>query len=137
MAAQKGRSFLLKVSDNASPPSFVTLAGLRETDFSINGDTVDITDKDSNGFRELLDGGGTKSLSVSGSGVFDDDAQADELRRRADGGDLAEYQLTFGNSDVLTLTGQVTSFSRAGAHDGEETFDVTIESSGQWAYTEA
>ena len=69
--------------------------------------------------------------------MFDDDAQVDEIRRRADSGELAEYQLTFGNSDVLTLTGQVASFSRSGAHDGEETYDLTIESSGQWAYTEA
>ena len=44
MAAQKGSAFLLK--DN-STGSAVTLGGMRSTSMSINGETVDITAKES------------------------------------------------------------------------------------------
>ena len=45
MPAQSGSAFLLKISDGASPPAFQTVAGLRTTQMSINGDTVVVTHK--------------------------------------------------------------------------------------------
>ena len=44
MAAQKGSAFLLKDNSTGSP---VTLGGMRSTSMTINGEMVDITDKDS------------------------------------------------------------------------------------------
>ena len=54
MAAERGSAFLLKIGDGASPPGFVTVAGLKTTQLSINGDAVAITNKGSGGWRELL-----------------------------------------------------------------------------------
>lgn len=137
MAAQKGRSFVLKISNNLSPATFTTLAGLRETDFTINGEAVDITNKDSAGFRTLLAGAGVASLSISGAGVFDNDAAQDTVRERARDMTLDEYQITFGNGDTLEVTAQITSYGRSGSHDGEEQYSVSLESSGQWNYNAA
>jgi len=44
MAAQKGSAFLLK--DNSTGTA-VTLGGMRSTSMSVNGETVDVTTKDS------------------------------------------------------------------------------------------
>ena len=58
MPAEKGSAFLLKVGDGAATPVYTTLAGLRTTQLSINGDSVVITNKGSGGWRELLSGAG-------------------------------------------------------------------------------
>ena len=70
MTAQKGAAFLLKIGDGAATPSYETVAGLRTTQMSVNGDTVVVTHKQSGGWRELLSGAGTRSVSVSASGIF-------------------------------------------------------------------
>src|SRR5690606_33027273 len=57
MTAQKGSAFLLKVGDGGA---YQTVAGLRTTQMSINGDTVVVTHKESGGWRELLSGAGTR-----------------------------------------------------------------------------
>jgi TP901-1 family phage major tail protein len=72
MPAEKGSAFLLKVGDVALPPDYATVAGLRTTQLSINGDAVVITNKGSGAWRELLSGAGVRSVSVSGAGVFTD-----------------------------------------------------------------
>ncbi len=53
MSAQKGSAFLLKIGDGGEPPAYQTVAGLRTTQMSINGDGVVVTHKDSGGWREL------------------------------------------------------------------------------------
>ena len=70
MTAQKGSAFLLKIGDGATPPVYQTVAGLRTTQMSINGDTVVVTHKQSGGWRDLLSGAGTRSVSVSAAGIF-------------------------------------------------------------------
>jgi len=54
MPAEKGSAFLLKVGDGAEPPVYATIAGLRTTQLTINGDAVVITNKGSGAWRELL-----------------------------------------------------------------------------------
>ena len=59
MSAEKGSAFLLKVGDGAEPPVYATVAGLRTTQLSVNGEAVNVTTKESGGWRELLSGGHT------------------------------------------------------------------------------
>src|SRR3546814_3985988 len=69
MSAEKGSAFLLKVGDGGSPVAYATVAGLRTTQLSVNGEAVNVTNKDSGGWRELLSGAGVRSVSVSGAGL--------------------------------------------------------------------
>jgi TP901-1 family phage major tail protein len=68
MAAEKGSAFLLKVGDGGSPPAYATIGGMRTTQLSVNGEAVNVTSKDSGGWRELLSGAGVRSVSVAASG---------------------------------------------------------------------
>lgn len=56
MTAQKGAAFLLKIGDGNSPIAYETVAGLRTTQMTVNGDTVVVTHKQSGGWRDLLSG---------------------------------------------------------------------------------
>ena len=70
MTAERGSAFLLKIGDGAQTPTYVTVAGLKTTQLTINGDAVIVTNKGSGGWRELLSGAGVRSVSVAASGIF-------------------------------------------------------------------
>ncbi len=130
MAAEKGSAFLLKVGDGGSPVGFATVAGLRTTQLSINGEMVAITSKDSGGWRELLSGAGVRSVSVSGAGIFTGSAAETRLKGNALSGALDDYRLSFEGGETLTGRFLVTRLDYAGDYNGERNYTLSLESSG-------
>ena len=130
MAAQKGRDLLLKI-DSDGAGTFVTVAGLRTNRIAFNSETVDITDADSAGrWRELLAGSGIQRAAISGAGIFKD-AQSDALiRAKFFAGDIAAWQMAVPDFGVISGDFQITSLEYTGAHDGEITFEMALESAG-------
>jgi|TARA_B100001057_G_scaffold402133_1_gene413920 TP901-1 family phage major tail protein len=142
MAAGKGSSFLLKDNSTGTP---ATIGGLRSTSMTINGEAVDITTKDSNAFissgndkaRDLLQGGGVRSMTLSASGVFTDSSTENILRGFAFDGAIQNYDLVFSDGSKIAGAFLITSYERAGEFNGEETYSVTLESSNTITYTNA
>ena len=142
MAAGKGSSFLLKDNSTGTP---ATMGGLRSTSMTINGEAVDITTKDSNAFissgndkaRDLLQGGGVRSMSITASGVFTDSSTENILRGFAFDGAIQNYDLVFSDGSKISGAFLITSYERAGEFNGEETYSVTLESSNTITYTNA
>ena len=131
MAAQKGRAALLKISDGTSPGTFTTIGGMRSKTFTINNSSVDITDADSDGWRELLGDAGDRTVSVSGSGVFKDDAALNTVEDLVFQDTLREFQLIWGNGDIIQGLFQITSYEAGGEHNAEQTFSISLESAGE------
>ena len=127
---EKGSAFLLKVGDGASPPVFATVAGLRTTQLSVNGEAVVVTNKDSGGWRQLLSGAGVRSVSVSGAGVFTGSAAEARLRGNALAGVLDDYRLSFEGGETMTGRFLVTRLDYAGDFNGERSYTLSLESSG-------
>ena len=121
MTAQKGAAFLLKIGDGGSPQTYETVAGLRTTQMSINGDTVVVTTKESGGWRELLSGAGTRSVSVSASGIFLGSDAEDRVRSNALAGTLDAYELSFEDSAKMRGQFLVQRLDYAGDFNGERT----------------
>jgi len=142
MAAQKGSNFLLKENSTGTP---ATVGGMRSTSMSINGEMVDITTKDSNAFitsgndkaRDILQGGGIRSMSISASGVFTDSSTENLVRGFAFDGSIQNYDLIFGDGSKVAGAFLITSYERAGEYNGEETYSVTLESHNTITYTNA
>ena len=130
MAAEKGSAFLLKVGDGQVPPGFTTVAGLRTTQLSINGEAVAITSKDSGGWRELLSGAGVRSVSVSGAGVFTGSAAEARLKGNALAGTIDDYRLSFESGETMTGRFLLTRLDYAGDYNGERSYTLALESSG-------
>lgn len=131
MAVQKGRDLLLKISDGAVPPAFITIAGLRARTVSLNAKTVDITDSQSNGWRELLAGAGIRALSVSGSGVFRDAASDARMREVFFAQSQAVWQIIVPDFGQFQGPFLIAALEYAGQHDGEATFSLTLASAGE------
>ncbi len=130
MAVEKGSAFLLKVGDGAANPQFATVAGLRTTQLSINGESVVVTNKDSGGWRQLLSGAGVRSVSVSGAGVFTGSGAETRIKASALAGVLDDYRLQFESGETMTGRFLVTRLDYAGDFNGERSYTLSLESSG-------
>lgn len=134
MTAQKGSAFLLKIGDGDQNPSgqpvYQTVAGLRTTQMSINGDTVVVTHKQSGGWRDLLSGAGTRSVSVAASGIFLGSAAEAAVRAHALAGTIADYELSFEDGERLRGRFLVQRLDYAGDFNGERNYTLQLESSG-------
>ncbi len=130
MAAEKGSAFLLKIGDGQDPVSYSTIAGLRTTQLSVNGEPVAITNKDSGGWRELLSGAGVRSVSVSGAGVFTGSDAELRIKNHALGGVIDAYELSFEGGDRMRGDFLVTRLDYSGDYNGERSYTLSLESSG-------
>ena len=127
MAILNGTVFLLKVAGTALPDQ-------TEGSISISMETRDITTKDSTGYRELL--GGLKSGSISVSGLVDEDGSGGA------GGTLfttldarTAVALVFGFDDAsddynYTCNAFCTSLEVSGSTEDNVTYSATFEITG-------
>lgn len=136
MAAEKGRAFVLKVGDGGDPETFTTIGGMRTTSLSINNEIVDVTNKTSAGWRELLGGAGVRSVTLSGAGVFTDSAAEMSVQAKMLAGSVDNYEITFESGDKFAGAFQATRLEYAGDHNGERTYSLRLESSGAVSFTD-
>ena len=130
MAIEKGSAFLLKIGDGGTPVVFSTVAGLRTTQMSINGEGVNVTTKDSGGWRELLSGAGVRSVSVAGAGIFTGSAAEARVQGHALAGTLDDYELAFESGARMRGRFIVTRLDHSGDYNGERAYTLALESSG-------
>ena len=110
-----------------------TVAGVRSKGITVNNSPIDVSDDDSNAFRELLAEPGDKSIDISLSGV----TKSMELMRAAltPGSQLFALVLTWPDGSSVTLDGFLASYSSTGEYNGAETFDASFNSSGDSTFT--
>ncbi len=130
MPAEKGSAFLLKIGNGAQTVVYSTVAGMRTTQLSINGDVVVVTNKGSGGWRELLSGAGVRSVSVSGAGVFTGSAAETRLKTKALAGELDDCELSFESGERMQGKFLVSRLDYAGDFNGERSYTLSLESSG-------
>lgn len=116
--------------------SDVLIAAATDCSLSLNMETIDITTKDSGGYRELL--GGLKSGSISCSGLID--------YLDASNKDITDLWTAWENRTSLTLkfskanestgelsfsaSGFITSLEQSGGTEDTATYSVTFELTG-------
>jgi TP901-1 family phage major tail protein len=137
MTAQKGKDLLLKV-DSDGAGSFTTVAGLRARTLAFNAASVDVTDQESTDRRrELLEGAGIKTARITGSGIFKDASSDETLRQYFFNGTVRAWRVIV--PDLGTVEGpfQIATLEYGGQHDGEVTFDLSLESAGALTFAAA
>ncbi len=135
MTAQSGKDMLLKL-DSEGTGSFATVAGLRTKQIAFNAASVDTTDAESAGrWRELLQGGGIKRASISGSGIFKDRASDAAVQALFFAGTIRDWQLILPDFGVVEGPFQIVALEFAGDHAGEVTFELALESAGEISFS--
>lgn len=133
MAGQKGRSVLIKVENTPGGGTYNTVGGLRTTSLKINNEPVDITNKDSAGKRQLLEGAGVQSIEVSGAGVFTDASYYQQLRTAVMANTHLNFKVSFpGDTNPFVFTGSfmITDLEESGEYNGEMSYSLTLASAG-------
>lgn len=109
MAAKAGRTIKVYWGDETPQP---LVAGIREKGLTLNGEAVDITSDDSNGWQQLLDAAQNNSVELSCSGVLSNDTLRADWFNGADIGSgtrmqaaTFEYPLESGQSTPAKVTG--------------------------------
>lgn len=133
MAAQKGDAVLIKHGNQATPEVFTAVGGLRASSVTFNTEQVDITSADDTSkWRQLLQGAGIMSLSISGSGVWKADTAALNARTRAMNANqyLDNWQIVIPGLGTFSGAFQFTNLKYDGGFNKEVTYDMTLESAG-------
>ncbi|MBB6180863.1 phage major tail protein, TP901-1 family [Pseudorhizobium flavum] len=132
MVAQKGKDLLLKIDSGGS---YVTVAGLRSRRLAFNAETVDVTDAESAGrWRELLGGAGVQRASLTGAGLFKDQASDALVRQAFFAGSILSWQVLIPDFGTVTGPFQITALEYSGEHNGELRFELALESAGQLSF---
>ncbi len=135
MGAQNGKDLLIKV-DMTGDGLFETIAGLRATRVSFNAESVNVTSLESQGgWRELLSGAGVRSAAISGAGVFKDAGTDERARQLFFDGEVPDFQVIIPDFGIVEGPFQVTALEYAGSHDGEATYEMSMESAGVLVFT--
>lgn len=132
MAKSKGRKLRIKREDAVTPGTYVAIAGMREEGFSISIGEIDVTDKDDDIWRTLMEGG-LQSVSLSGSGL----TETDDLLEAALTGTIVNYEIVRESGAKLAGAFQIRSYEGTGPYDNAETFSCSFESSGEVVFTPA
>lgn len=136
MTAQKGSLVVIKVGNGGSPTeTFTTIGGLRITTLNLNNQIVNASNLSNAPWKKSLSGAGSRSLSISGNGVFTDAASEETLRGYAFANSANNYEIHFGNGDKISGAFQIASYSRTGNVDDEETYAITLESAGEISFS--
>ncbi len=129
MAIYSGSLLLLKIQTDAK--NFITIGGIRSTKISINQNMIDCSNKSSGKWRHLLENASIASASISGGGVFTDSEAEKLMQQIAFKGQIKNYQLCFGNGSILEGHFFITNYERTGNYGEEETYAISLESSGE------
>ena len=112
------------------------IKGVREKGITLNGEAINVTSDEDNGWRTLLDVSAEDSVDISLSGVTKDDI----LRAAYFGGAAARTKtatITYPNGAVISGTFYLQNFQETGPYNDAMTFTATLQSSGEASYTPA
>ena len=133
----RGRNFLIQALVSAVPETWETIAGGRSVSMSINSETVDITSQQSAPWMTLLADAGIRNMSLSISGVFNDDDSMERAYERVISGSIDMYQIISDAGDTFTGNFQLTTVERSAEYNDAEQYSISLESSGEILYTPA
>jgi TP901-1 family phage major tail protein len=133
MSAQAGKDMLLKIRDATG--AFISVAGIRTRMLTFRGDAIDTTHHDAAGrWRTLLAGGATRSVSLSGTGIFKDAATDALIRASFFDAALPVCQLVIPDFGIITGPFQIVTLTYEGEQNAEVTFHIALQSAGQITY---
>lgn len=137
MAKQKGSDMLLKL-DTTGSGNYTTIGGIQGSRSNKRRGDVDVTNQGSpSKHRELLEGAGIFSQSISGNGVLDSAAPLPTLHSVFMAGTIRNWQVIVPGLGTYQGLYQITQFEVQGPHDKEVTYSISLESAGQIAFTPA
>lgn len=118
-------------------PTLVQVGGVREKSISANGEPIEITNDDDEGWRTFLDAATVNGLEIGLSGVLvNNQLKIDWFAgASAVGQRMQALEIRYPDGAVLAGNFYLQDFSDNGAHDDAVLFEATFMSSGAVTFT--
>lgn len=133
--AQNGTNVSVLMDANNLPGSvYVMIGGQNTHSLTLNNGIIDITNKSSAQFRELLGGQGTQSLDLTIELTFNSEATFVALRTAAGDKSIKAFRIvipTLGNIDVECM---VASFAETSPDGDKLSASVSLQSTGSFTW---
>lgn len=110
------------------------ILGIREKGFTLNGEAINVTSDEDNGWRTLLEVSAEDSVDISLSGVSKDE----RLKKAYFDGAGARTKiatLEWPNGSKLTGTFYLANYTGTGPYNDAETFSASLQSNGPVTFT--
>lgn len=128
--ASNGRIWRVKIKNSIG--NYVTFAGVKEESLTFGNKAIDITDKQSDGYRYQLARGG-QSADLSCSGVAIDNDGYHIIKRAVRDNTFVEL-LMESEYDRLLGSFHISNYSEDAAHDGAVNFTASFSSTAAYTY---
>lgn len=129
-----GKNWLVKARAVVGQGNYETIGGLQSTELSGEAENVEVSNHESNGWREYLTDAGLRGYTVSGSGVHSGGAIMAAVEAAfKDRTNLDAKVIDLSTTDPKSYTGlwKVTSFSRSADHNTHQAWSATFVSNGE------
>jgi len=136
----KGIDFIVNVNTGTeASPTWTPVAGQRGASLTLNADTIDITSKDSNNWKEVVAGQKNWSIKFDSLVIMNDtgdgyDTSLEALESAYMSGNtvMAQIKTPMTSGSAVTYTGSavITDLSYDYAQDKEATFSGTLQGTG-------
>lgn len=133
MPARRGSELVIRRGDGGSPETFTAIGALQNSNWSINGNPIDVTtadDVDVNGEIWQTFITGPKSGSVSGNGIGKALQPLQNLYTDFANGVIRNMQIVVPNLGTFTAAFVITQMEFTGPYDGVQGFNITLQLSG-------
>lgn len=125
----KGVDLLVKIGTDA-------IAGQRNATLNMNGDTIDKTSKDSEGWKEFDPS--YKSWTIDADGLLvENDAAYDALITAFMAGNTISAEVLMPSGDKYSGTAIITSFPISGPYQDDVTYSLSLQGTGALTQTPA
>ena len=131
--ARNGTGIFVSMDTNVPGVTYVQIGGQNSYGLTLNNNLIDITNKSSAGFRELLPDEGTQSLDLSLDLNFNSEATFASLRTIAGTKADAAFQINMPAGNLL-FVGMVASFADTSPDGDKLTASVTLNSTGSFTW---
>lgn len=115
-------------------PNYAVIGGLRSNGMSLSMEPIDVSDKTSGGWSDTL--AGLRSMEVTASGIMEEGDTA-LIAVRTAGLNRTKSWFKIINEFGDEFEGQffITSWSESGEHNGEHSYDISLNNSGAVVFT--
>jgi TP901-1 family phage major tail protein len=124
-----GTDVALAVETTPGGGTYANVGGLTSNSFTANNGAIDLTNKSSGSWREIMDGEGLQSVDISAEIIFCDDANFKIMKDSARDKTTISYQVARG-AEVLEGSFYIATWTETATDNDKVTVSVSMQSSG-------
>ena len=129
MAKYLGNAMVLHVELTPSGGTYALVGGSSSHTLSIANEQVDVSDKDSSRWKELL-AAGDRSVTISMSGFISSDTKFALMEAAVQSDTILNFRILYGNSKTITGAFHIDSLEYTGERNAGQAFSCTLTNSG-------